>query len=224
MKKKKVVDQATPVMPELDKASTSTKKATFSYAIIASMKSSPQWAAANGVQTATLAWGVDTDALDSNNKKIAALAKDLAAARAEDLILLRRWNASRRGVLNAVSTHSDGSKDTVLALSLSVGQKAPLPDATEVQELRAKASKKKGTAGVVWKRQLGASQYMVQSCTDPSDPATYAAPVGSSKASFELAGQTPGAMISFRVLALDPALPGGQTDYSPWIAVMVSNG
>jgi hypothetical protein len=40
---------------------------------------------------------------------------------------------------------------------------------------------------------------------------------------FELAGQTPGATIHFRVLALDPSLPTGQTEYTPWVPVMVSS-
>jgi hypothetical protein len=59
---------------------------------------------------------------------------------------------------------------------------------------------------------------MVQYTTNLADPATFAAPVLSSKASFKLSGQAPGATIHFRVQA---KLPGGKTDWTAWVPVIV---
>lgn len=224
MSKKKIIDQAIPVMPEGTKASIATTKIVSAYTLIAAMKGSPGWPAATGVQDATLAWETDTKALEANHQHIGDLLAELAAARANELTLLRRWGASKLGVTTAVRAYSDGSKDKVLSFHMSVAQKGPTLEATPVQELRGKRSKAQGEVGVAWKPQRAAHDYMVQHCTNPADPATYSTPTTCSKASFELTGQVPGATIHFRVVALDPNLPNGQTDYTPWVPVMVSSG
>jgi hypothetical protein len=41
------------------------------------------------------------------------------------------------------------------------------------------------------------------------------------KTRFALPGQTVGATLHVRALALDPALPNGQSDYTPWVATIV---
>jgi hypothetical protein len=63
---------------------------------------------------------------------------------------------------------------------------------------------------------------MVQHATDPANPSTYSTPQSSSKASFVLHGLPPTTTVHFRVLALDPRLPTGQTDFCGWLAVMVT--
>jgi len=46
-------------------------------------------------------------------------------------------------------------------------------------------------------------------------------PILCKRARFTLSGEALGAALSFRVLALDPSLPNGQSDYTPWLAVTV---
>jgi hypothetical protein len=58
--------------------------------------------------------------------------------------------------------------------------------------------------------------------TNVADATTYSQPMVCSKRSFKLPLQTPGTAISLRVMALDPALPTGQTNWSAWVPNLVS--
>jgi hypothetical protein len=137
--------------------------------------------------------------------------------------VLRRWEVRRRGVLNAVNATCDGSKDMVQGFGLGVVGRTPSPPAVVPEGLRGKRSKAVGTATAVWTTRRGHRGFLVQYTTNPANPDAFSAPIASAKAKFELTGQTPGATIYFRVLALDPSLPTGQTDYTSWVAVTVSS-
>jgi hypothetical protein len=106
---------------------------------------------------------------------------------------------------------------------MSVSQRRAAPAPVVPEGLKGRRSKKVGVATVVWKAQPGSAGYLVQYASNPADAATYAAPVVSAKVTFELTGQTPGAMLSFRVAAVDPSSPQRQTEYTPWITVRVSS-
>jgi hypothetical protein len=56
----------------------------------------------------------------------------------------------------------------------------------------------------------------------PANAATYSPPHTVSRRRFQLAGQTPGAILHFRALVLDPKLALGQSDWPAWVAAVVS--
>ena len=190
---------------------------------IAAFKNSPGWAEAVEVQAATATWSTETDNLDASHNSIAELESRLAAARTNHLAVLRRWEVRRRGALNAVNAYCDGSKDRVQGFGLGVLTRTAPSETTVPEGLRGRRSKVIGVATVVWTTRRGNHGFMVQHATDPTDAATFSAPIMSSRGTFELTGQTPGATIHVRVLALDPSLPTGQTEYTPWVAVRVSS-
>jgi len=82
-------------------------------------------------------------------------------------------------------------------------------------------SQKPTTLVIAWTPNESGYGYMVQFATDPANAATYSKPAMSKRARFPLPGQTLGAVLHARVLALDPALPLGQTDWSVWVPVTV---
>jgi hypothetical protein len=219
--RRKIADRAVPCLTEPSK--TPVEKVAAAHIHIAALKNSPDWAASTEVQAATAAWSTETDNLAACNATIADLETKLATARTNQLALLRRWDVRRRGVLNAVNATCDGSKDMVQGFGLGVLGRTPPPLAVVPAGLRGKRSKTVGTATAAWNTQRGNHGFLVQYTTNPANPEAFSAPIASSKGKFELTGQTPGATIYFRVLALDPSLPTGQTDYTSWVAVTVSS-
>lgn len=217
----KVVDRADPLLTE--SSETPVEKVSAASTHIAALKNSPHWATATEVQPATAAWLAENDHLDASNKTIADLESKLAKERSRQRTVVRRWEVRKRGVLTAVNATCDGSKDMVQAFGLGVLTRTPAPPAIVPEGLRGKRSKTVGTATAVWTTQRHNHGFLVQYATDPENAATFSAPIVSSKGKFELAGQTPGALIYVRVRALDPSLPTGQTEYTRWVAVMVSS-
>jgi hypothetical protein len=218
---KKVVDRAEPVLTK--PSNTPAEKVSAANIHIAAVKNSADWATATEVQTAAAAWSTENDNLAAGNKLVAECKSTLAAAQANLLTLKRRWELRKNGLLNAVNAVCDGSKDKVQGFGLGVVVRKPQQAAEVPEGLRGKRSKTVGTVTVVWPTRRHNRGFLVQYATDPANPATYSVPRASSKGKFELAGQTPGATIYFRVLAFDPWSPNGQTDYSPWVAAMVSS-
>jgi hypothetical protein len=219
--KTKAVDRAVPLLTE--PSQTSTEKVSSAIVHIASLKNSPDWAAATEVHTAAATWLTENESLDASNKTLADLENKLTKARSHHRAVLRRWDVRKRGVLNAVNATCDGSKDMVQGFGLGVLQRTPMPQATVPEGLRGKRSKTVGTATAVWTTRRGNRGFLVQYATDPANPATFSAPIASSRGKFELTGQLPGATLYVRVLALDPSLPTGQTEYTSWVAVMASS-
>lgn len=196
---------------------------SLAHAQITAIYNSPDIGVATEVKASADAWAIENDNLEAIHKNVQDLINQLALARASEAGALRRWKARKRGTVAAVTTFCDGSKDQILSFNFAVAGRTPYPLATVVQGLQGKRSNTVNTATVVWKTTRGNQGFMVQYATDAADPATYSAPISSSKGTFVLTGQTPGATLYFRVLALDARLPTGQTDYTPWVAVTVSS-
>jgi hypothetical protein len=190
---------------------------------IDSLTASPQLAGAGGVKTALALFVTENGNLDAQNKKITKLHQDLTRAEADRVTTVRRWGLRRAGVLHEVNVECDGSKEKVQSFNLPVivfGTKTQLTTVVPENVHQAK-SKKPTTPVVAWNANKRHHGYMVEYATDPANPATYSKPAMVKRARFALVGQTLGAVLHFRVLALDPALPLGQTDYSAWVAVTV---
>ena len=216
-----VIDRAVPVLTE--PSQTPAARIAAGTVHIAALRNSPEWASAPEVQTATEGWLVENDSLDASVKAIAELESKLSAARSAQVAAMRRWDTRKRAVLSAVEAACDGSKDQVQRFGLAVATRKPLPLAVVPEGLQARRSATAGVASVVWTTRKGNRGYMVQHATNPDDPSTFSAPIISSKGKFQLSGQTPGETLYCRVKAIDPDLPNGQTDYTTWVAMMVSS-
>ena len=217
------IDRATARFTEI--MNTPAEKVLGAGVHIAAIKASPSWGqpTATDLQTATNAWATETATVAAGETLIASLEMQLATARSNQLGNLRRWGLRRQGVLSAVNVFCDGSKDTMKTLGVAVAEAAPHVDASVPVDLKSTKSKKTGIAGVRWYgTPLNRLGFVVQHATNPSDGTTYSAPIPCSKRSFHLVGQTPGATIWFRVLAVDPAMPGGQTAWTAWVAAVAS--
>jgi hypothetical protein len=201
---------------------TEPEKVSGAQAHITSIKASANWAAATAVQTATNAWATETTAVDTTAQLIASLEKQIGVARANQLVNLRRWSQQRQATLSAIDVFCDGSKDTMLTFGVAVAAPtAHEPASTPVGLI---SRKDKVSRAVAWQWFLTPANrygFMVQHATNVADATTYSQPTSCSKRSFKLLSQTPGTTISLRVMALDPALPTGQTDWSAWVPIMV---
>jgi hypothetical protein len=216
---KKKPDYAAATMP--GPTSTPVEKVDTGNAAIAGVNGSPELAAAPEVQTALGLFATENDNLDANNKKKEDLRQQLSQAEAEGVTIARRWNLRRKGLLNAIDVHCDGSKEKVQRFNLGVVERGKLPPAAVPAGLHQAHGPKPTTVVVAWDKTKGADGYVVQHATDPADPATYAAPAICKRTRFALPGQALAATIHFRVAAIDPDLPGGQSEYAPWVAATV---
>ena len=185
------------------------------------IKGSPAYLLAPDVEAAIPLWETENANLAANDQKKEKARQALAQAEADEITIMRHWGLRRLGVLHAVNVYCDGSKEKVQSFTLPRIQRKKLPPATVPTKLGAAKSKKPTSAVVAWGRTKGNHGYMVQHATDLNDPATLSAPIMCKRARFALPEQTLGATIHFRVLALDPSLPGGQSDYTAWVAVTV---
>jgi hypothetical protein len=221
MSKNRGVDHAVPMVT--GPTSTDVERVSITRTHVGAMQKSPEWAKALDVQKTAGDWSTAADNLEANAKKVADLKKALAAALAEELVLRRRWTAAGHVCVSAVETYCDGSVDTAKSLGFDVHAKVVRPAAGVPQELMGKRGKVAGVATATWnpgdKRR---HTFQVQHCTDTANQATYSAPLAVTRKTFKLAGQAPGATIYFRVRTLDPKLPEGQTDWTPWVAITVS--
>jgi len=206
-----------------EKMDTESEKVDGAEAHIAAIKASSSWGAATGVQTATTAWATETTALDTDNTSIAALEKALGVARTNRLASLRRWTLQRQAVLSAINVFCDGSRDTMLTFGVAVAESTPHQPASTPVGLMSRKEAVAHAVGWQWfLTPLNRYGFMVQHATNVADATTYSQPMVCSKRSFKLLQQTPATTISLRVMALDPALPTGQTDWSTWVPSVVA--
>jgi hypothetical protein len=136
--------------------------------------------------------------------------------------LVRSWGKNRRALVSAIDLFADGSKDVVQSLGVDVEERQPKPNATVPANLRPMKGKTPTVASVRWDPTAGAQGYMLQHATNTADPTTYAAPFSLTTVRYHLGGQTSGTTVYFRVAALDDNLPGSQTAFTAWVAVVVT--
>jgi len=211
----KKADRATAVPTE--RMVTRKERIEGGRAQLGAIQNSPDYGQAADVKAKAGEWSAVIDAWDANGTQIAALELQLDALKANEPVFARRWDTKKRAVFSAITDYADGSIDRVHGFGCAVLGHDPLPPADAPQNLRDKHSKVHGTAAAEWDTMNGKHDFLVQHAKDPADPSTYADPVVSSKATFKLAGQARGATIFFRVLTLDPKLPGGKTDWTAWV-------
>jgi hypothetical protein len=213
--KKPSVDRAVATIRQ--PSGTDALKASCTATVTQAMKASPNWAAATDVQSAVAVWTKDATALAANATTIANLRAQLATAEALQLTLRRDWSASRQQVISTVTVFCGGSADKVKGFNLDVVTHARIGTLAVPTALTVNPGKVLGEVVAKWARGLAKHGFVVEHATDPSNAATISAPTVVTKISFKLEGMTQGANVSFRVAAVDPASPTGQTGWTTWV-------
>jgi hypothetical protein len=214
-KKKPPVDRAEATTHRPTRSDVDKVKATRELA--QAMPASPDWAASPALQALVKAWSSDADAIEAQAKKAADLRTQLSTAVAQQYALRRDWEVTRTQVMATATGICGGSADRVKALSLDVVSHARLGAQAAPVGLTVNPGKLSGDVTVAWTRGNVRHGFLVQHATNPADATTIATPMASTKAKLTLHGQPSGSSISFRVAAIDPTSPVGQSAWSAWV-------
>ena len=221
MSKNKVpVDRATARVGE--KMSTPEEMVTQGMAAAGRVMASTNIGSASDVKTTATAWNASLVLLQINNTNKSKARADLDTAISNEPSLVRDCNLNKRQMLAAIDVFSKGSKDMVKSFNVEVEARQTRPEATVPVNVRPMKVNRPTYASVRWNPTIGAQGYMLQHATNTADASTYAAPIRVTQARYHLGGQTAGTTVYFRVAALDTAVPGGQTAFSAWVAVVVT--
>jgi hypothetical protein len=213
--KKPPVDQAVATIKR--STGTDVEKVAVTHALAQAMPASPDWATAPALQVLVKAWDGTATSIDAQAKVVAGLRAQLRTAVATQASLRRDWKVGRSQVLGAVTSVCGGSADRVKAFDLDVLTRVRLGALAAPTDLAVGPGKVTGEVLASWLGGLARHGFLVQHASDPSNAATISAPVACTKQKLTLAGMPAGASLSFRVAAIDPASPTGQSPWSAWV-------
>jgi hypothetical protein len=220
-KKKNQGDRCTPVLLQAHR--TVEEKISCTTVHYTALTKSSEWAAAKDtLDVPTAAWLKTANDMGTAQKELDDLLKAVAAKRVALDTLVQTWAAQTTQCLGAVKEYCSGSQTKCKNMGFGTAGRVSRPSAPLPVNLVAHHNKVAGIAELEWKCDGRRHQYMVQHATNPADASTYAAPVVVSRMRFKLPGQTPGAVLHFRVQVLDPKLPEGHSDWTAWVPVTVS--
>jgi hypothetical protein len=211
--------------PDIDRARpsiarttvTDVQKVTVARDIVATAKKAPGWNAASDLQGAAKVWSQSCDDLDSNGQAIVAKRSELRTMEAKQRTLRRAWRAARRQVLGTVDVLCAGSADEIKVYGFDAHLRVSLGPLGVPDGLATAPGKEPGQAIFSWLKGLARHGSLVQHATDVANPATYSPPIACTKSKFTLTGALPGSSVSFRIAAIDPSSPTGQTAWSGWV-------
>jgi hypothetical protein len=209
------VDQASPAIHA--STNTDSQKVSVARDVTTAAKGNPGWATALDLQAATKAWNAAADGLEANATIVTQLRSQLRAAVAKQLSFRRSWMAARKQVLGTADVLCAGSADELKAYGFGVRTRAPSgkPISTP-HDVSAKPGKGSGEVIFSWPKGDARHGFVVQHGTDAANPATLSASIPCTGSKFTLATGTTGAHVVFRVAAIDPSSPAGQTAWSAW--------
>jgi hypothetical protein len=125
-------------------------------------------------------------------------------------------------VLTCASVVCEGSADAVKGFSLEVITRTTASSLAAPEGLVTSPGAGVGQAAVKWARGLARHGFLVQHTTDVANTATYSAPTACTRVTFTLSGLAPsGSSVFFRVAAIDPRAPAGQSPWSGWVSATV---
>ena len=182
------------------------------------MQACSSWNQAPAVQAASKAWNNAADAIEGNAKVVADLRSKLAAAEAAQRGLRRDWNDALKQIIATVAMFCQGSADQVHAFGLDVLTHVVLGLLATPGNLATKPGTAFGEAVFSWSRGSARHGFLVQHATDVTNASTVSAAVPCTRSKFTLQGAPPSSVVHFRVAAIDPAAPSGQTPWSDWVA------
>src|SRR5262249_6344056 len=132
-----------------------------------------------------------------------------------------RWTEQGRAVIRAVATRCGDDAERMRQCGFTVGTPRPGTPAGTPTRLRNRHTGQRGTVGVKWDSDGRGDEHEVQWAADPAEPSPCSARVPAAKRAFALPGQVTGAVLWFRVRAVDARLPEGHTSFTAWVAVRV---
>jgi hypothetical protein len=213
--KKAPVDHAVATI----KTSTGTDalKVSVTDTLAAAMAKSPNWAAATDVQTAVKGWTTNASALDANAQIVTGLHAQFLTAVAKQRELRRDWVAGKKHVTSTVTVFCGGSADMVKSFNLDVITHGRLGLLVAPTGLAVNPGAAAGEVEVKWTKGVAIHGFVVQHATDPANATTVSASIPTTKPKLVLTGLASNASVSFRVAAIDPASPTGQSPWSAWV-------
>jgi len=198
---------------------TDFHKVSVARDVVSLAQKHPGWATAADLQSASTAWTNAANALEANATLMVQLKSQLRSAAAKQRSSRRDWRAARKQVLGAVDVLSAGSADEIKAFGFGVRSRSPNGKPVSVPtEVSSKPGKALGEVFFSWPR--GASRYgfVVQTAVDVANPATLSAVIPCTTTKYTAKPGSPGALVYFRVAAIDPSSPTGQTAWCAWVS------
>jgi hypothetical protein len=167
------------------------------------------------------AWNTAADTIESTAKAIHDLRAQLAVLMAAQQGHRRDWSAAQKRVISESEVVTQGSADQVRELGFDVLTRIGPGLLAAPVVISAVSGKAVGEAVLTWHRGLAKHGFIVQRATDLANQATYSSPEPRTKAKYTLVGGNSGAVVHFRVAAIDPASPSGQSPWSDWAVATV---
>jgi hypothetical protein len=133
------------------------------------------------------------------------------------LTIRRDWLASRKQVVSTVTVFAAGSTDTIKGFNLDVIQHGRLGPLAAPTDLSVNPGAELGEIVATWDKGIAVHGFVVQHATDPNNAATLSPSIPSTKPKLVVRGLPSNAAVSFRVAAIDPASPTGQSPWSVWV-------
>jgi hypothetical protein len=218
-KKAKLAQRAKPATPK--PRHTTVEKVSLTRSLTTSMKASSHWSSAAELQSSVTSWNQTADALEAKSGLIAQLRDQLAQAQLDVRSLLQNWAAGAKHVFSNADILAGGDVETLVSLGFVPAVRAPISARNVPDHVTSVPGKLTGTATVKWDPGVeGHHGYVVQHGTDAAN-AAIAVPVVCTKRRYDITGASPASVVQFRVAAVDPSSPTGQTAWCPWVAVSV---
>ena len=206
--------------PTVRKPKSDVAKVTVTRSASTAMKGSSLWAGSPDLQAANAAWNAAADALEKNASVIRDARTQLSVLETAQVGLRHDWDAATEHMTGIVSVVSQGDASHVLELGFNVRSRTSLGPLPAPEGLAAEHGKAAGEASFAWHRGGAARGFIVQHASDVANQATYSAPAACTRTKYTLKGAM--APVYFRVAAIDPSVPAGQSPWSAWIAGSVA--
>jgi len=197
---------------------TDAQKVSVARNVTTSAKQAPGWVTATDLQAATKVWNKAADDMEANASVISGLRLQLSAAETKQIVLRRAWRAGKRQVLGTADVLCAGSADDVKAYGFEVLTHAPGAPIAPPDTVNTEPGKAPYAVKVTWPKGSGRHGFVLQAATDVSNTATYSAPIPVTGTKYTYKGSISGAVVHFRVAAIDPSEEAGLTAYSAWVA------
>jgi hypothetical protein len=191
---------------------------------VAAMKTSPDGPNAADVQVAVAQWITAASDIGANALTIAQLKDQLKAAVARQRALRHVWSVCTSQVLTSVDAYCANSPVKIQGFGFVPVSYAAHALLGAPSNLATSPGPLQGEATFSWARDLAIHGFVVQHATDTANPATISPSIPCSKVKFTLmpsAASPSGSNVSFRVAAIDPHAPLGQSPWSAWVTATV---
>lgn len=178
------------------------------------IKKAPDYDASPPIKRAVSAWVAAADIIDEAEQKLKAAHLTMSALVAAQAKNVAAWKRTKRSVLAAVDSASDGSAAAIKQWGFAVHSRAPLASTNEAPSGLRAAYTKDFVLHVRWDRVRGDRGYLLQ--MGDGTPQGWAVAIPCTKTLFAPQGLSPGQRVAFRVAVLRK---DGQSAWSDVLAI-----